>query len=113
MKKLTTLFALMPALLLISWTPVTNEISSIRWTSNEYKNMETGDLIQMSNEFECTPEGLSWSLFDGALPVSQVEWVINSNKQGFIKYYVSSNDLNGTVTFYLSTSLRAYARRRI
>ncbi|MCP4456639.1 MAG: hypothetical protein GY816_01220 [Cytophagales bacterium] len=61
MKKLTTLFALIPALLLISWIPASNEISSIRWISNQYKDLETGDLIKMSNEFECTPESLSWS----------------------------------------------------
>ena len=107
MKTLTALFALIPALLLISWIPASKEISSISWTSNQYKDMETGDLISMTNEFECTPDALSWSLFEGALPVSKVEWTLNDSDQGFIKYHIASSDLNGTVTFFLGSSSRA------
>ena len=107
MKKLSTFLALLPAIFIISWMPASNEITTIRWTSTQYKDLETGDMIRMTNEFECTPEGLSWSLFDGAMPVNEVEWMLNEDEKGFIRYHISSNDLNGTVTFYLGTALRA------
>ncbi len=91
---------------LLSFKPV-NDITSIQWISEEYKDLETGDLIQMTNEFECTPEGLSWSLFGGALPVSEVEWSLDENEVGYIRYQMADADLTGTITFYLGATLRA------
>jgi len=118
MKKSLKLLALsivigIPALFLVSWIPVSSDITSIHWTSSQYKDIETGDMISMTNEFECTPEGLSWSLFEGALPVSKVEWNLNNanetnfRNKGSITYHIDGEKIKGTISFYLGASARA------
>jgi len=106
-KSINTLLGIALILPLLSFISFDNDITSIRWTSDQYKDLETGDLIQMSNEFEGTPNDLSWSLFGGELPVSRVEWKLNESDQGSITYYIAGNNLNGTVTFSLGASLKA------
>ena len=106
-KSINLILGLVLVVLLGNFSPVSNEVTIIRWTSNEYKDLETGDMISMTNEFACTQQGLSWSLYDGALPVSEVEWNLNVAEQGAIICHIASADLNGKVTFYLGATTRA------
>jgi len=106
-KSINTLLGIALILPLLSLTSFEKNITSIRWTSDQYKDLETGDLIRMSNEFEGTPNDLSWSLFGGELPVSKVEWQLDSKDQGSITYHIIGNDLKGTVTFFLGATLKA------
>ena len=87
-------------LLLSSFSSALKDDTKIIWSSKQYIDKSRIDsIVKMANEFTCTQTSLSWPLFGGELPVTEVEWNLNADIEGTILYRISGGGMEGTVFF--------------
>ncbi|MEQ9231336.1 MAG: hypothetical protein RIF46_11695 [Cyclobacteriaceae bacterium] len=98
----------MSALLVIALTSLTfipRNVNTLQVYSGKYMDVSGFDHmeVEVQNDFTCSREGITWSLF-GELPVSKVNWNLDTQAKGKIEYIVDDYKMQGSVVVDLSSN---------